>query len=61
MQFQTLILSRSSSDNDIISAAEQRAAFWGSTNGPWTVRMKVGNRDVKVKRDSEGVTTIERY
>ena len=61
MQFQTYTISRSSHDNDIISAAEQRAAFWGyPSNGPWTVYVKVGKREVAVKRDNDGVTTIER-
>ena len=50
-----------SSEQDILEAARSRAQFWKyPTNGPWCVCVTLGKRDLEVRCNAEGETTIAR-
>lgn len=50
---------RSNAREDMITAAESRAAFWKyPTHSAWTVYVTLGKKDVPVHKSAEGEYTI---
>jgi hypothetical protein len=52
-------LARSNAREDMIAAANDRAAFWKyAPEGPWTVYVTIGKKDVPVHKSEHGEYTI---